>query len=579
MHSQGRGDGLVAPAVERDKLQLILDYAPVGIWMQDGAGKLEFVNRAFCDAMGIPEERFLAAGHYKELIPAEFVPQCLASDAKALASEGVSVTEQQLPFADGRVHDLRVIKAVKRDARGEPVALVGIALDITEELRRERELEAAASRIQHINLHDTLTGLPNRVRFQERMEQGIARSRMSDAPLALFLLSLDNFGHVNDSHGHPQGDRLLEMLAKRIRAQLPSTDMVARLNGDEFAILRESVGDSLAAGRLAQQLLDTVAQPIVLPDKEFHLAASIGVALFPDDADNPQDLLRNSDAALTSAKREARGHYRFYSPTMGEWVSQRARMENDLRAALRREELTLWFQPQVDAANGRVVGVEALLRWQHAELGWVSTEQFIAVAEEAHLIAALGAWVLREACLALRRMQAAGAELSRVAVNVSAMELHSPDYAQEVFAILAETGVSANQLELEVTERAILSDLYEVCKNLASLREQGVRVAIDDFGTGYSSLAMLRKLRIDCLKIDRAFVEPIPRDADASAVIHAVLAMSQALRLEVVAEGVERLEQAEFLTQEGCTTLQGYLHARPMPEQELIDWLQARHPA
>lgn len=562
-------------ASEGEKLRFVLDYAPVGIWLQDGSGKLEFVNKVFCDAMGIPEARFLAAAHYQEVLPAPYVPQCLDSDEKALASKGVSVTYQQLPFVDGRVHDLRVIKAVHRDESGKPLFMVGIAQDVSEEFRQQRQLHEATTRIQHISLHDALTDLPNRIRFLDRLDQAVARARKQATPVVLYLIGLDNFSHINDSHGHPLGDRLLEVVAKRLRGLLPEADMVARLGGDEFVVLREGAEDSLASGRLAESLLDAVARPIGLNEGMFHMTASIGVALFPDDADNGADLLRNGDAALNAAKREARGHYRFYSPRLGEWVSRRARLENNLRVALRREELALWYQPQVETGSGQVVGLEALLRWNHPDLGWIPPDQFIPVAEEARLIVPLGVWVLREACMALVRLQSQGLAPPRMAVNVSPLELHYPDYAHQVSAMLAATGLSPGQLELEMTERAILSEQEEVQANLAALGELGVRIAIDDFGTGYSSLALLRKLRVDCLKIDRAFVESVPQDADARAVIHAVLAMSQALRLEVVAEGVENEEQAAYLEEERCTAQQGYYYARPMPEENLVGWLRS----
>lgn len=671
---------------QREKLQLLLDNAPVGIWMQNGSGKLEFVNRAFCTAMGIPEQTFLAAAHYKDVLPGAYVPMCLASDAKALGHEGVTVTEQQLPFADGRVHDLRVYKAVKRDEQGHPLALVGIAIDITDEILKERALtfwsrvadavqdailvcdrdgaiercnpaftrmtgyaqeqvegrrldsllvhpesdhiagiltdgqdwqgeailrarnghrhegrlaiaplrgedgvlerlavtftdltplREAESRIHHITRHDAMTGLPNRARFKERLQQAMDKARDRNAGLALVLLGLDDFRHINDSHGHQMGDALLTLIASRLRRVVREQDVVARLAGDEFAIFREETGEDEEAYRLAQAVLDEIARPAEIEGQTFNLSASAGIALFPYDGDNVAALLRNCDSALAEAKQQDRGHYRFYAPEMTESVVARARLENDLRGALKRREMEVWYQPQVDLATSRVVGVEALVRWRHPSEGFIPPARFIPMAERARLIDALGDWVLRQACGLMRVLRAERLSLQRVAVNVSPVQLQKADFADRVEAAMLEAGCEVLNLELEVTESTLLANPDVSIANMARLRDLGVRVAIDDFGVGYSSLSLLRALPLDCLKIDASFVAGLPGDGNASAIIRAVMAMAHALHLEVLAEGVETEEQAGFLVGAGCDSVQGFLYAHPMPEPELLDWLKS----
>lgn len=675
---------------QREKLQLLLDNAPVGIWMQNGAGKLEFVNRAFCMAMGIPEQSFLAAAHYKDVLPGAYVPMCLASDAKAISTQGVSISEQQLPFVDGKVHDLRVYKAVKRDEAGNPLALVGIAVDITEEIQRERvltfwsrvadavqdailvcdqnggiercnpafvrmagytqdqvagrgldsllvypepeqlagiladgsdwqgeailracnghrhegrlaiaplrddagrverlavtftdltPLREAESRIHHITRHDAMTGLPNRARFKERLQQAMDKARERGTGVALVILGLDDFRRINDSHGHQMGDALLTRVSARLRRVLQEQDVVARLAGDEFAILREGLDDEDATSSLARTMLDEIGWPLDLDGQTFNLAASAGIALFPYDGDTVAALMRNCDSALAEAKQHDRGHFRFYSPDMTENVVARARLENDLRGAIKRHEMEVWYQPQVELGTGRIVGVEALVRWHHATEGWISPARFIPMAERARLIDSLGEWVLRGACGLLRVLRAEGLSLARVAVNVSPVQLRKADFVDRVEGVMLEAGCDVHRLELEVTESTLLANPEVSIANMARLRDLGVRVAIDDFGVGYSSLALLRQLPLDCLKIDASFVAGLPADANASAIIRAVMAMAHALRLEVLAEGVETEEQAGFLVGAGCDSVQGFLYARPMPERELLDWLRARQRA
>jgi diguanylate cyclase (GGDEF)-like protein/PAS domain S-box-containing protein len=669
---------------QRDTLRMILDHAPIGIWMQNGAGKIEFVNRAFREALGIAEADFLAVEHYKELFDPEYVAICLESDAQALASDTPYVGQQRLPFADGKMHDLRVIKAVKRDARGEPLALVGLSMDITEALRREEDvrlwslvaenvreaivitdaeqrilavnkafgeifgyradevigktprmfksemhdpehyrelwralethghwegemidrrsdgaivtlwqsivaqrdargrishyiasstdvspLKEAQSRLDHLAYHDPLTNLPNRLLLEDRLRHAMEHARRIGKRLALIFLDLDDFKHINDSFGHPTGDRLLRGVAQRLRAVSRASDTLARLGGDEFLLLCEMIGGTGEVALIAEKIGAAFAEPFLIDDQSFYVDTSMGIAIFPEDGDNSTDLIRNADAAMYRAKESGKGRYHYYSRDLTDLAYQRVTLETELRHAFQEGQLTLAFQPQVHLADQRVIGMETLLRWQHPTRGAIPPDRFIPVAESSRLILPIGEWVLAQACRALLDLRAAGHALSRVAVNVSALQLRDPLFAAKVRNVLEETGCQPPWLELEVTESLLMKNRDEAVSLLNELRDIGVCIAIDDFGTGYSSLAQLKRLPVDRLKIDRAFVSDIPRDPDDLAIARAIVAMANSLRLEVIAEGVENLGQVGCLLEEGCPEAQGYLFGRPMAFADL----------
>ncbi|MBI5330655.1 MAG: EAL domain-containing protein [Betaproteobacteria bacterium] len=439
----------------------------------------------------------------------------------------------------------------------------------------EGQVDRRAVGLAQVVRYDPMTGLPNRARLKEFLQHAIDHAHAGGGGFALVLLGLDGFRAINDRFGQETGDDLLTLAADRLRAALPEDHTVARLAGDEFAILAP-IADRHQAALCAQNLLDRMRQPFPLERGEYHLSASAGLTCCPEDGDSVGLLLRNGDLALAEAKARARGQVRVFQPELSEAASARARLENDLRGALARGEMEVWYQPQIHLDGGRLAGVEALLRWRHPIDGLIAPSHFIPMAEQARLIDALGDWVLREACGLAVALRAEGILLPRVAVNVSPMQLQQPDFVARMAAALAAADCSAPHLELEVTESTLLADPATSIANLVRLRELGIRIAIDDFGTGYSSLAMLRQLPLDCLKIDRAFVSGTPGDANASAIIRAIMAMAHALRLEVLAEGVETEEQAGFLDGAGCDTVQGDLYARAMPVEELIPWLKAR---
>lgn len=456
------------------------------------------------------------------------------------------------------------------DAAGEIDRVIGVFMDVTQRKRYE-------GRIEHLANFDALTDLPNRNLLRDRVEQAIAHARRSRVFVGLMFVDLDNFKFVNDSWGHAAGDALLLEVGRRLQAAVRDGDTVARLGGDEFVILLSDLarpGDTaVVAGKIAAAL----AAPVRLADgREVSATASIGISLFPGDGEDLDALLQCADAAMYRAKDAGRNTFHYYSAEMS--AQARARMETELglRQALERGELRLYYQPQVDLRTGAIRGFEALLRWEHPQRGLVSPASFIALAEESGLIVPIGQWALREACREAAGWQAAGLGPLRVAVNLSARQFWQGSVTEAVRAALADSGLAPAQLELEITESVVARDLKQVVLSLEQLRRMGITVAIDDFGTGYSSLAYLRSLPIGKLKIDRSFIQGIPIDREAAALVAEIVRLAHVLSLEVVAEGVETEAQAAFLRDAGCEAMQGFVFSRPLPAAECAPLVRSR---
>ena len=455
---------------------------------------------------------------------------------------------------------------VVRDGAGRFVRRAGVIQDVTERKAQE-------ARIEHLAYHDSLTGLPNRAMLMDRLAQALSQAQRLDQQVAVLFIDLDRFKLVNDSLGHPVGDRLLQEIARRLKATLRENDTVARVGGDEFQVVVCNVAGSVDAARIAEKLMRTLGEPFVLEDQELHVTASLGVSLFPRDGASGELLLKYADTALYEAKGEGRNTYRFFSPEMNAQAHGRLRLENDLRRAVERHELELHYQPQLDLATGEVCAVEALVRWRHPVRGLVLPNAFIPMAEETGLVLGIGEWVLNEACRQVAQWQREGLadNLSplRVAVNISARQLQRPGLDGAVRRALSLSGLPAECLELEITESSMMLDPLHAQSVLQSLRELGVLLSIDDFGTGYSSLAYLKRLPLDRLKIDRSFIGGIPADSDDAAIVETIIVMTHKLGLRVIAEGVETLEQRLQLVRQGCDEMQGFLLAHPAPAEEL----------
>ncbi|CAM3091981.1 putative bifunctional diguanylate cyclase/phosphodiesterase [Janthinobacterium lividum] len=449
------------------------------------------------------------------------------------------------------------VAPVRDDGDGALSHFVVAQYDISTVMRFEQEMEFQAR-------HDILTGLANRALLRERLEQAMAVTRRNGLPLWVVFIDLDRFKFVNDTLGHDAGDLVLKSVAERLRDATREVDTVARLGGDEFVLLLPQHGNGEPGAAILQRIQDAVAQPLQLGEYEFFLSCCMGVAVYPDDGDDADTLIKHADIAMYRAKEQGRGNWQFYASGMNAGTLERLGLESELRYALERGQFHLEYQPQLDLASGAVVGMEALLRWQHPQLGRIPPASFIGLAEEMGLITPIGDWVLRTACAQTRAWQLAGHGPLRLAVNLSARQFKQRNLLHAVAQALAETGLDAAHLELELTESMVMHNVEQATAIMANLKALGVQLSIDDFGTGYSSLAYLRHFPIDVLKIDKTFVSDITHSDDDAAIVRAIISLAHSLRLKVIAEGVETEQQLAFLRQQGCDQMQGYLFSRPL---------------
>jgi diguanylate cyclase (GGDEF)-like protein len=435
--------------------------------------------------------------------------------------------------------------------------------------------QAMARQITHSAEHDFLTGLPNRMLLNDRISQAIASARRDKKQVAVLFLDLDGFKHINDSLGHPVGDKLLQSIALRLAASVRGADTVSRQGGDEFVVLLADLAQPEDAVTMAARMLRTVAEPHSVDQHDLHLTTSIGVSVYPDDGLDAETLIKNADTAMYQAKENGRKSFRFFKPAMNVRAVERQAIEESLQYALERNEFTLHYQPKVSLDTGEITGAEALLRWTHPIRGPVSPAEFIPVAEDSGLILPIGNWVLRAACQQMRLWTDAGLPAIAVAVNVSAMEFRDEAFLEGVFAALADSKLDPRFLELELTESVLMKHAETTVSILKTLRAKGVRVAVDDFGTGYSSLSYLRKFPIDALKIDQSFIRQITTTPLEMTIVTAVIGMGRSLNLRVVAEGVEADAELRFLQAHQCDEAQGYYFGRPMPASEFAKLLKS----
>jgi diguanylate cyclase (GGDEF)-like protein len=423
--------------------------------------------------------------------------------------------------------------------------------------------------LQHMVLHDALTKLPNRILLEDRVQQALEECRRSRDRLAILFVDLDRFKTLNDSLGHYAGDAVLRNVADRLRGGVRAEDTVSRLGGDEFVVLLKRIAGPDEAAQVARKLMEELARPMLVNDHDLRIGSSIGIALFPEHGDSSNRLISNADAAMYHVKKTGRSNHAFFTPEMSTFFPRRLKLENELRAALERNQFVLHYQPKVDMRSGRIVGVEALVRWRHPQRGLVAPAEFIPFAEETGLIVPIGNWVLQEACLQNRAWQEHGIIETPVAVNISGLQFQQSGLVETVSGALRMSGLEPRFLELEITESVVMQNAAEAIVMLEELHAMGVRLSIDDFGTGYSSLNYLKRFPIDKLKIDQSFIRDISVDADDAAIVQAIVALAHGLRLRVVAEGVERPEQLDFLRALGNDEYQGYLYSVPLAPDEL----------
>jgi diguanylate cyclase (GGDEF)-like protein/PAS domain S-box-containing protein len=451
---------------------------------------------------------------------------------------------------------------------GEATIIEGTLIDITERKRAEEQ-------VKHLAFHDTLTGLPNRLLFNDRLHLAILQARRRQQRLATLFLDLDRFKLINDSLGHSVGDELLRRVAERVIGCVREGDTVARLGGDEFTVLVPGISQDEDAAKIAQKILEVVRAPFEIGGREFFLTTSIGVAIYPSDGHDLENLLRNADTAMYRAKERGRDTYQLYTASMNSKALERLSLESRLRQALVNDELVIYYQPLLDLRTGRIRGAEALLRWQHPGLGLLPPAEFISLAELSGLIVPIGQWVLRSACAQVRRWQEMGFGQMSVAVNLSARQFQQADLVRHVTDALEQAKIPAASLDLEITESNAMQNAEVSISTLQDLKGLGIRLSMDDFGTGYSSLNYLKRFPIDRIKIDQSFVRDVPHDADDAAIAAAVIAMAHRLELTVVAEGVETEDQLAFLRQNQCDEMQGYLYSAPVSAEEFEKLLRA----
>jgi diguanylate cyclase (GGDEF)-like protein len=432
---------------------------------------------------------------------------------------------------------------------------------------------AMSLRMSYLAQHDSLTGLPNRIMLSDRLAQAISMAHRHQKKLAVLFLDVDRFKHVNDSLGHANGDRLLQSVAQRLLSCVRSSDTVSRQGGDEFVILLAEVAHAQDAAITADKILQAMRVPHFIDEQKIHVTASIGIVGYPGDGTEVETLLKNADFAMYQAKDSGRDNFQFFKPAMNLRAIERQSLENDLRHALERREFVLHYQPKMSLETGGMPGIEALIRWQHPQRGLVTPGQFMPVAEECGFIVPIGRWILREACRQAKVWHHAGLRRIGIAVNVSSVELRAKDFVAGVSAILTQTGLPPECLELELTETFLMQDSTSTAAVLNSLKDLGVRLALDDFGTGYSSLSYLKRFPIDTLKIDRSFVRDLTTDADDAGIVSAVISMGRSLNMLVVAEGVETREQLAFLQERSCPQGQGYYFSHPMVAREFTQLL------
>jgi diguanylate cyclase (GGDEF)-like protein/PAS domain S-box-containing protein len=566
--------------ISEERTQILLDGIEDGCFEVENTheGRYLFVNNAFCKITGYSAAEMLGKS-YREFFDAETARQLNLAYARVYETgEPLKAFEYALVRKDGTTRYVEESVSLKRDSHGRPVAFVGIRRDCTERKLAERVLRTREAQMAHSAEHDFLTGLPNRMLLNDRVDQAIVLAPRHGKRVAVLFLDLDGFKHINDSLGHPVGDKLLQSVAKRLVGCVRATDTVSRQGGDEFVVLLSEMEHSEDAAITARRMLKAVAEPHSVEQHDLHITASIGVSVYPDDGLDAETLIKNADTAMYQAKDNGRQSYQFFEPAMNVRAVERQSIEENLRRALEQQEFTLHYQPKVNLKTGQITGAEALIRWTDPIRGPVSPAKFIPVAEDCGLILPISKWVLREACKQARAWVDAGLPLLTMGVNVSAMEFRNENFLAGVFATLNETRWDPRSLELELTEGVLMKHAESAASVLQTLRATGVQVAIDDFGTGYSSLSYLRKFPIDALKIDQSFVRQITATREDAAIVTAVIGMGRSLGLRVVAEGVETKEELAFLQARQCDEAQGYYFSRPVVAEQFSKLLKAGIP-
>ena len=533
------------------RMRRLVESNIIGIYFWTTGGIIAEANEAFLQLLGYTQQDLLEGRvRCTEIIPPEH-PKCTLDEAGTSSS----AVEKEYVRKDGSRIPVLVGSALLNGDRQEGVAFV---LDLSPRKQAEE-------RIRYMADHDALTGLPNRTLLQDRLKQAVAHAARSDSRVAVLFIDLDYFKHINDSLGHQVGDCLLCMVAERLQHCVREGDTVARLGGDEFVLTLPQLSDSTDAAVVAQKALTALAAPFLCEGHDLHVGGSIGISLYPEDGHDVETLMRTADTAMYHAKEKGRGNYQFFTQALNKAAQRQLALSNALRHALAHNEFTLYYQPQVNMESGAIFSAEALLRWQRPDRAPVNCNEFIAVAEETGLILPIGDWVLREACMQLKKWHEQGFKDLVVAVNLSARQFFQQNFPNSLRTILDQSGIPADRLDLEITESMLMKRSEDNIATLNRLSGMGVKLSVDDFGTGYSSLSYLQRFPVDALKIDRSFVSGIGQNMNDTALVTAIISMAHSLDLKVLAEGVETPEQIKFLRAHGCLSAQGYYYSEALP--------------
>jgi len=563
----------------RDKLEeseklhrYLINNSPDIIYMLDQHGHFTFVNDQIANLLGYQKEE-LEGRHYSDIIYFEDLEQAhyVFGERQEKGDRATRTVELRFKCQDvdrapryfeTNTLPISLAQDIQLEDGDELVGIYGVARDISDRKEAERTINFQA-------YHDLLTHLPNRSLFKDRLNLAIAQARRSNTRLAVMFLDLDRFKLVNDTLGHLCGDELLQLVSARLQECLREGDTLARFGGDEFTLLLPQIHGPEDAEVIARKIIDKIKEPFFIEGHEIYVTISVGIAMYPHDGMTMENLVKNADIAMYHIKGRGKNDYQFYSDDMNEVSVKRLSLERDMHKALETDQFLLYFQPQVDVVSGQIVAVEALIRWQHPELGLISPAEFVAVAEETGLIVPIGTWVADKACAMLKSWHDDGFGGLRMAINLSALQVEHKSFVDVITRVLHKYQLNAHHLEVEITENLIMQDMENAISKLAELSSLGIKIAVDDFGTGYSSLSYLQKLPIDTVKIDRSFVHEIESDEDETPIVDAIIAMAKGLKLNLIAEGVETEQQMNYLRARGCSDMQGYFYGPPLPPEKL----------
>ena len=547
-----------------EQFRLTFESAPIGMAITSLSGQFKKVNQSLCEALNYTQQELLQL-NFAELSHPEDLDFHLSLEQKLINGEESDFQiEKRYIARNGRPVDTLLKVVIVRDSNGQPIHFNNQIVDITERKKMEQQL-------LHDALHDALTGLPNRALFMDRLEQELKRTKnQNDYLFAVLFLDLDRFRVVSDSMGHLVGDKLLVEIARRLENCVRPTDTVARLGGDEFTILLENIANIEVATKVAEKIYQSLTIPFSLESYELFTTASIGIALSSQGYDKPEDILRDADLTMYSAKERGKARYEVFDRSMHTRAIKRLHLENDLRRGIEKQEFAVYYQPITSLSSGQISGFEALARWHHPERGFVSPAEFIPIAEETGLIIPLGNWLLEEACRQLRVWQLKYPKHSamKISVNLSAKQLREPSLIEQIDYTLDKTELLGKFLKLEITESILMENLDTITQTLLALRERQIQLSIDDFGTGYSSLSYLHRFPVDTLKIDRSFVNEIKSGQENSAIVKTIVALAHMLNMDVIAEGIETTTQLDQLKLLKCEHGQGYFFAKPLSKEK-----------